>query len=69
MTRCNKRLGQFQKVCCIRMEGHGGLHRARWQGLGGKYVTERTTDGAGSNGVSSSQLVLNSRLMKGKFDG
>ena len=24
MTRCNRKFGQFQKVCCIRMEATGG---------------------------------------------
>lgn len=71
MARCNKRLGQLQKVCCIRMRGHEGLHRSRWRGLGGKHVTEWANDGEGNNGAGSSHLVLYSRLelLKGHEDG
>ncbi len=42
MARCNEKLGRFQKVSCIRMKGHEGRHRARWQGLGRRRVTEWT---------------------------
>ena len=71
MPRCNERLGPFQKVCCIRMKGHQGLHRARWEGLRGRYVTEWATDGGGSNGVRRNHLVLVSRpeFKKGQGDG
>ena len=71
MPRCNEKLGRFQKVCCIRMKGHEGRHRARWQGLGGRRVTEWATDGGRSNGINTNQLVLYSRLelMKGHEDG
>ena len=71
MARCNKRPGQFQKVRCIRIKDHEGLHRSRWQGLGGRRMTEWATDGAGETAVSRSSLVLYSRLesMKGHEDG
>lgn len=40
MPRCNEMLGRFEKVRCIRMKGHSGMHRARWLGLGVKRLTE-----------------------------
>ena len=43
MPRCNKRLEAFQKVCCIRMKGHQGLHRACREGLNGRDVMEWAT--------------------------
>ena len=71
MPRCNERLGPSQKDCCIRMKGHQGLHRARWESLKGRHVTEWATDGGGGNGATSGKLVLYSRSesAKGKEDG
>ncbi len=46
MARCNEKLGRFQKADCIRMKGHAGLPRARWQGLGRRRPTEWREIGA-----------------------